>query len=93
MMKHVIVALLGILSITGCSGSKTALSNREKYICSQCHKLPFPEQHTAEQWPAVVARMVEHMRVNNRTMPDAKEQQEIINFYQANAAPAVPATQ
>jgi cytochrome c5 len=28
--------------------------------CSRCHALPDPEQHTPEEWPAVVARMREN---------------------------------
>ncbi len=33
--------------------------------CSRCHALPDPGQHTAAEWPAVVARMREHMQQMN----------------------------
>jgi cytochrome c5 len=29
--------------------------------CARCHALPDPKQHTAEEWPAVVARMRQNM--------------------------------
>ncbi len=31
--------------------------------CSQCHNLPGPAMHTAEEWPFVVARMINRMEM------------------------------
>ena len=36
--------------------------------CSQCHVLPDPLRHTAEEWPAVVARMQTNMEWMNRVV-------------------------
>lgn len=34
-----------------------------KNTCSQCHALPDPKIHTAEEWPAVVERMKVNMKI------------------------------
>src|SRR2546429_378359 len=36
--------------------------------CSQCHVLPDPKRHTAEEWRIVVARMQENMQWMNRVV-------------------------
>lgn len=36
--------------------------------CGQCHVLPDPRRHTAEEWPAVVARMQKNMEWMNRVV-------------------------
>ena len=84
-MKKALIATLLLLPLAGCDNSGPTLTNREKFVCTQCHKLPFPDQHSAAEWPGVIARMMAHMQTNNRTMPDAQEQAEIIKFYQARA--------
>ncbi len=60
--------------------------------CSQCHALPDPRQHTAREWPAVVARMKRNMAWANvvvgppelRTVPELKTE-EIVRFLQRHA--------
>ena len=39
-----------------------------KLACQQCHVLPDPQRHTAEEWPAVVARMEKNMEWMNRVV-------------------------
>lgn len=53
--------------------------------CARCHALPDPRQHTAGEWPAVVARMQQNMLTMGRTVPDGKTLGEIIGFLQRNA--------
>src|SRR5437867_4289255 len=36
--------------------------------CGQCHVLPDPKRHTAEEWRIVVARMQENMQWVNRVV-------------------------
>ena len=84
-MKKAIMATLLLIPIAGCGDSGPTLSNREKYLCTQCHKLPFPDLHSAAEWPGVIEKMTAYMQANNRAMPDAKEQAEILKFYQARA--------
>ncbi len=31
-------------------------------LCTQCHGLPDPKSHSAQEWPAVVVRMIEKMQ-------------------------------
>ena len=39
-----------------------------RVACNQCHVLPDPQRHTAEEWRAVVARMQENMEWMNRVV-------------------------
>src|SRR5574341_1671330 len=39
-----------------------------RIACSQCHTLPDPQRHTAQEWPRVVARMQENMEWMNRVV-------------------------
>jgi hypothetical protein len=39
-----------------------------RVACSQCHTLPDPQRHTAEEWRSVVARMQENMEWMNRVV-------------------------
>ena len=54
-------------------------------VCTQCHALPDPKQHTSSEWPAVVARMRSHMRTMHRQVPDEPTRQQILGFLQAHA--------
>jgi cytochrome c2 len=63
-----------------------------RLACSQCHVLPDPKRHTAEEWRAVVARMQENMEWMNRVVgskPLPGEPQlrveEILAFLEKNA--------
>jgi cytochrome c2 len=59
--------------------------------CSQCHALPDPSQHTAEEWPPVVERMRDNLEWMNRVQSgsDPREPQlsvpEIVGFLQQHA--------
>ena len=63
-----------------------------RLACNQCHTLPDPRRHTAQEWPAVVARMQKNMEWMNRvvgTQPVAGEPQlriEDINAFLARYA-------
>jgi hypothetical protein len=39
-----------------------------KLACQQCHVLPDPKRHSAEEWPAVVSRMEKNMEWMNRVV-------------------------
>jgi hypothetical protein len=39
-----------------------------RVACNQCHVLPDPKRHTADEWPRVVARMQENMEWMNRVV-------------------------
>jgi cytochrome c2 len=63
-----------------------------RLACNQCHVLPDPQRHTAEEWRAVVARMQENMEWMNRVVasrPLPGEPQlrveEILAFLEKNA--------
>jgi len=48
--------------------------------CVQCHALPDPRQHTAQEWPAVVGRMRGHEAAMGKFVPDKTTTAEIIDF-------------
>lgn len=52
------------------------------FTCAQCHALPEPTQHSARDWPSLVARMKEHEAVMGKAVPDDKTTEEIIGFLQ-----------
>jgi len=56
--------------------------------CIQCHAAPSPRQHTAAQWPQVLARMQNYMRQQHRNAPDAGEQKTILAYLGSNQAEA-----
>lgn len=51
-------------------------------ICSQCHALPDPGQHTAAEWPAVVERMKDYMGSMGKPVPEDKTLSEIVGLLQ-----------
>jgi cytochrome c5 len=57
--------------------------------CTQCHGLPSPGLHTAEEWPAVVSRMKMHMKWSKKWMsidvPNEKELSVLLSYLQNNA--------
>lgn len=88
--KVILVALL----LSGC-GKQTAAqrdaleSSKPGYLvaksyCSQCHALPFPDQHSPAVWPYVVSRMQGYIESAHRRMPDAAERKAIIGYFQSN---------
>ena len=53
-------------------------------FCSQCHALPFGDQHPPAAWPYVVSRMEGYMSAAHRRMPDPAERDAIIGYFQSN---------
>lgn len=53
--------------------------------CMQCHALPDPKQHTAQEWPSVVARMRDHMTAMGKILPDETTTDEIVDFLQRHS--------
>ncbi|VAW87161.1 hypothetical protein MNBD_GAMMA17-408 [hydrothermal vent metagenome] len=54
-------------------------------VCSQCHVLPDPKQHTVDEWPAVVQRMKQNMTIMGKFVPDDKAVEMILGFLQKHA--------
>lgn len=55
--------------------------------CSQCHNLPYPAMHTANEWQIIVPRMVNNMRgamMMVRT-PSTQNELAILSYLQRNA--------
>ena len=53
--------------------------------CSQCHALPSPRVHTAQEWPSVVARMKQTMATQGKELPDNEQLEEILGYLQRYA--------
>ncbi len=56
-----------------------------KNACSQCHALPDPKLHTAEEWPAVVERMRVNMKIMDKPVITDQEKEKIITYLEKNA--------
>lgn len=56
-----------------------------KEICSQCHALPDPEIHTAEEWPKVVVRMIGNMQSMGRRVATEDERKDILSYLNIHA--------
>jgi mono/diheme cytochrome c family protein len=53
-----------------------------RVTCAQCHALPDPKQHTAQEWPAVVDRMKRNMVAMGKPVPNETTIEEIVAFLQ-----------
>lgn len=53
--------------------------------CSQCHVLPDPKQHTANEWLGVVGRMTQNMKAMGKPLPDQATLETVIEFLQTHA--------
>ena len=68
-------------------------------ICSRCHALPDPKNHSAADWPAVVIRMSERMIQMKVDRPTPAQTQEIVGYLNrvsggvTRKAPPAPANQ
>jgi hypothetical protein len=56
-----------------------------KTICSQCHALPDPSSHMAQDWPAVIKRMRGNMQSMGKRPIDEKEEIEILKYLTEHA--------
>jgi len=68
-------------------------------FCTQCHALPSPRMHAAPEWPAVVARMTERMRMMARMQgmmmgtiraPTRQQETSLLQYLQEHAMQAAP---
>lgn len=51
-------------------------------VCSRCHALPDPYQHSPEDWPTVVRRMEQRMNQMNVDVPQPREVGAILTYLQ-----------
>lgn len=70
--------------------------------CTQCHNLPGPGMHTAQEWPAVVDRMNRRMQMmsghgmmmmGNIEAPSESELQVLVAYLQKHAQKPIDTTQ
>lgn len=56
-------------------------------FCSDCHATPKPAVHTADEWPGVMARMLDNMRRGGKRSPGNTQIETILDYLQTNARP------
>ena len=63
-------------------GQPLSGAGRELFMqdCGRCHALPDPTQYPAQQWPAVVARMRQHMADRNAASLTDEQAREIVAY-------------
>lgn len=54
-------------------------------VCSRCHALPYPGQHTAREWPSVMERMRRYISEADQDQPPEKDWEQIVNFLKRNS--------
>jgi len=107
-MKEMMKDMMGAQLPPGIDPEKLpeATSNGAKLLgqyCNQCHELPGPGMHSAEEWPRVVDRMNQRMHMMSgrsmmRMMPDIKapsdsELKTLVAYLQKHAQQAIDKTQ
>lgn len=92
-MKISISMMFLVLLFNGCS--KQSAAEREaldkakpgyqvaRSFCSQCHTLPFADQHPPAAWPYVVSRMESYMEAAHKRMLNPAEREAIIGYFQS----------
>jgi cytochrome c5 len=60
-------------------------AERFKTICGRCHAIPDPGLHTAGEWPAVVERMRQNMKVMAKPAITDAERNEIADYLKRHA--------
>jgi mono/diheme cytochrome c family protein len=93
-MKLFVMTIFLAFILGGC-GKQTAASRDAqerakpgysvaKVYCSQCHTLPFGDQHPPAAWPYVVSRMEAYMQSAHKRLPSHAEHEAIISYFQSN---------
>jgi len=83
--KVVLVLILGLFCMTGCSMTQTIPEPESPgarlYLkkCTQCHGLPGPKRHTAEQWDHLLVMMSGFM--DQKGLPFPAEEKKLIRDY------------
>jgi cytochrome c5 len=54
------------------------------WYCSSCHNLPAPGQHTPEEWPTVLDRMIKYRRIHARPDMSFSGRNLILEFLRRN---------
>ena len=67
------------------AGMDTADGQAFQKICTQCHALPDPAQHSGSEWPAVIERMRVNMSSMGKQLPDQTTTDLILNFLQTHS--------
>lgn len=74
-------ALTGITADNTPPGGRAVLA----FYCSRCHALPDAGLHSAVEWPAIVARMLDKMHRGDHAMPDQQQIALMLDYLQANS--------
>jgi hypothetical protein len=93
-MKVSIAVIFFALFLAGCG--KQSAAERDAHdrakpgyqvarsFCSQCHAMPYWDQHPPAAWPYVVSRMEGHIEAAHKRMPSQAEHEAILGYYQSN---------
>lgn len=72
--------IAGALEVSGATLPEGPGRGTFSRVCSRCHALPDPRQHSAADWPTVVMRMEQHMNQMNVEAPGQGEVSEILLY-------------
>ena len=93
-MKMSATMILLALFLAGCGKQSAASRDMQeqnkpgyqvaKMYCSQCHALPFADEHPPAAWPYVVSRMEGYMESAHKQIPSPAEHDAIVGYFQSN---------
>ena len=74
-----------IISPDKLKGMDTEDGKAFQKVCTQCHGLPDPAQHTGGEWPVVIERMRINMSNMKKQLPDQATTDKILSFLQKHS--------
>lgn len=95
-LKQSLVAVLSmvtLMTVIGCSSKKAEerpAGGQEgerlfKAYCEQCHRLPSPNMHTADEWLKTMEKMDRYIRDKQKKAPEPGERALILGYLQSQA--------
>ena len=86
-IKPALIAVVSVMLIAGCASNGTPIPAPQSQAallfadkCGQCHAVPHPARHSADDWPHYVALMEQRMFERNITALSDAERQSILAY-------------
>ena len=85
--KHALAALGSVMMLAGCASNGTPIPAAQSEAallfadkCGECHAVPHPARHSADDWPHYVALMEQRMRERDITLLNEAQRQLILSY-------------
>jgi len=85
--KHALAAVVSVMIISGCASNGTPIPAPQSEAallfadkCGECHAVPHPARHSADDWPHYVALMEQRMRERDIALLSEAQRQLILSY-------------